>query len=266
MAAHFRVRRFLYLNADLVQTSLAQVEGGVFDAEDQSTTAAFDKKLGAGLGVGPAKAEASRGRSGEETISREIRLTADANFSRLANRLEDEGAVQVVEDLDQPAWDTLRRGDILELEGSLSMPTAVQWVRMVQQVDVPEMMEAFGEAPDTEMIEGLAMMEAFGQMLKTVPVIVTTAGTPSFKFIANLDPQWLRDDGGELDGEAVVYGTLEKKLKKGERWSLIDAMGLGALPRQDKRQAEQGLAKIKEMKDSIVRGPASFVTPLAIYR
>jgi hypothetical protein len=76
--------------------------------------------------------------------------------------------------------------------------------------------------------------------------------------------QYLREDMAALDGECIVVGSLQRRLKAGERYSILDALGMGGLPRAERRKAERDMKK--DMPDSVVSAPAALITPLAIYR
>jgi hypothetical protein len=130
MPHRLRLRRFLYLDETLTDNFLAQLEGGVYKEESQTTTTGQEKKRGAGGGVGPVKAELSGSRTGEDVTSRTVKQLADGAFARLAKRLEEDDAVQWLEALDSGIWTQLRRGEVLEVEATLVLPTLFQFTAM----------------------------------------------------------------------------------------------------------------------------------------
>jgi hypothetical protein len=79
-------------------------------------------------------------------------------------------------------------------------------------------------------------------------------------------PDFLRVGVDDLIDEATIFGTIERKLKPRQKWSLLDAIGMGGLPRDARREAEQGLGQNKELRDFVVTGPAAVVAPVAIFR
>src|SRR5688572_29598659 len=105
MAPKLRLRRFLYLNESLTDEFLAQLEGGLYSEESQTVT--DTKERGGSLGgrVGPLEGKASKGSAGEETTERTIRQVAEGAFTRLAEHLEEQGALQPLDAFDEDIWD-----------------------------------------------------------------------------------------------------------------------------------------------------------------
>lgn len=89
-----KLRNFLYLDAVLVEQFLAQLEGGVYDEEEQSETSARARGASAGARAGPLGAQLSGSRSGEQTTKRTVRLTPEANFGRLETLLDEQNSLQ----------------------------------------------------------------------------------------------------------------------------------------------------------------------------
>src|SRR3954464_8427365 len=118
-----RFRRFLYLDPEITDAFLAQVEGGLYAEEEQTTRDTSTRGVAAGAAVGPLRAEGARGGSGEETVSRTVQLVAEGNFARLSAHLERQGASQYLQSFDEDIWNQLRRGEVLEVEADLSVPT-----------------------------------------------------------------------------------------------------------------------------------------------
>jgi hypothetical protein len=265
MPSRLRLRRFLYLDAGLTDNFLAQLEGGVYEEESQTTTTGQERKRGAGAKAGPLQADLSGSRTGQDVTSRTVKQVADGAFTRLAARLEEDNAVQWLEALDDGIWRQLRRGEVLELDASVSLPTVFQFTALATSAGpLLELMQATGEAIDDDAKQGMQMMSMISQLFPQVIALARPAGSPEYTFILPLDSDSLRSELPDLHGEMTVMGTIERKLRDGEQWSLLDAMGLSALPNAGEMVAS--LEAIKEFEGSVVRPPAAVLKPIAIYR
>jgi hypothetical protein len=266
MAARFRLRRFLYLDEELTDQFLGQLEGGLYDEEAQSETTTQARKRGGGVKVAGAHGEVSKDVDAQTTASRTVRRTGDANFSRLAAQLEEAGGVQFLEAFDDGIWEDLRRGEVLEVEASVTVPLLVQLGLLMASAPVEEIAEAFGEKIDAKTAETMEQMGSVMGLLKAVPVIGEATGASRFKFIALLSPDFLRVSLDDLSGDVTIFATLDRKLKQREKWSVLDAMGLGMLPRSLRKDFERSVTQTKEFRDMVVTGPAAVVSPIALYR
>lgn len=265
MASRLRLRRFLYLDETLTSNFLAQLEGGVYEEESQTTTTGQERRRGAGGAVGPVKAELSGSRSGQDVTSRTVKQVADGAFARLASLLEQEDAVQWLEALDDDIWRQLRRGEVLEVEASVTLPTLFQFTAVAGNVGaILDLMRAAGEEVDAEAEEGLQMVSMMSQLFKDPVALARPAGTPDYTLVLPLGTQWLRGELADLQGEMTVMGTLERKLRDTEQWSLLDAIGLSGLPNAE--EMVESLESTQELEGSVVRPPAAIVKPVAIYR
>jgi hypothetical protein len=258
------LRNFLYLDERLTSQYLAQLEGGVYDEEDQSVRATRSRGGEAGAKAGPLTAKAAKGSGGEESTSRTMRQTPEGDYRRLESVLEDQNALQWLDVFDDAVWGSLRRGEALMIESEVRVPSFYRVADMAAGAQpLMELVQAFGEPVDHET---QAMIAGLGQIneVMRVSVVAHAAGAPRYKFICPLKRDFLRDDLGSLDGECIVVGSLQRRLKPTERYSLLDDLGLGGLPRAERRRAERGMKK--DLHDSVVAAPAALITPLAIYR
>ncbi len=261
-----RLRRFLYLDGDLTDEFLAQAEGGLYDEEAQSTTERSHRGVGGGLGAGPVSVGGEKGGVDEEARARLVRQTQESSFSRLAAMLERSDSVQWLESLDRGIWDQLERGEVLEVECQLEVPLLVKFILVASQMEaITELIEATGHEVDPEMLQGMQALIAIGGLFQSVPVIGTPTGAPEFKFIAQINPMHLRVAIDELDGEARLYCILDRKLREGERHSILDAIpAMRNLPNRD--EVESGLSEIDQFTGEPVTAPAAVVSAIAIYR
>lgn len=265
MTSRLRLRRFLYLDESLTNNFLAQLEGGLYDEESQTTTTGQERKRGAGGGLGPVKAELTGSRTGEDVTSRTVRQVADGAFARLAARLEQDDAVQWLEALDDGIWRQLRRGEVLEVEATVTLPTLFQLTAMAGSAGpILELMRAAGEEVDAQAEQGLQMVSMISKLFKDPVALARPSGSPDYTLIVPLELQWMRGELGDLQGEMTVMGTVERKLRHSDQWSLLDAMGMTALP--NAQELVESLEAIKDFEGSVVRAPAAVLKPIAVYR
>lgn len=266
MGSRFRLRRFMYLDEELTDRFLAQAEGGLYDEESQSETENSGRTRGAGLRAGPATAEAAKDSGQQITTSKTVRQTADAAFTRLAGLLEADDAVQYLDAFDSAIWADLRRGEVVEVECHIAIPLLVQMGLLLHSAPVGEIAAAFGAELNAETEQTIEQIRLLTGMLNSVPVIGEASGSPEFKFIAPINPEFLRGGLDDLNGDVTMFATLDKKLQPDDSWSLLDAMGLGMLPQEVRNDFEASLGETPELQDMIVTGPAAVVSPVAIYR
>lgn len=259
------LRNFLYLDDRLTSQYLAQLEGGVYEEEGQSRTEGQNRGGEAGAKAGPLSAKGSKGHSAEDNRHRTMRQTPEGNYRRLESLLQDEDAVQWLDAFDDDVWLQLRRGEVLQIESNVAVPSIFTITEMATSIGpFMDLMQDFGEELDQETKAGISLATQIGSVLKETVVVAHAAGTPKYKFICPLKPEFLRDDVAALDGESIVVGTLQRRLKPNERYSILDSLGMGGLPRAERRQVEKDLKK--DLPDAVVSGPAAIITPLAIYR
>ncbi len=127
-------------------------------------------------------------------------------------------------------------------------------------------MESLGEEIDAGTDEAITGLTQIGQVLRDLGVVARPTGTPRYKFVCPLKRGDLRESLAALEGEAVVVGTIQRRLRSGERYSFLDSIGIGALPREQRRRIERDLKKDRDSADLVVATPAAILSPIAIYR
>lgn len=262
-----RLRNFLYLDGSLTDTFLSQLEGGLYEEEEQSNTERVDRSRGGTAKAGPVSGHLSRGSAGEQRVTRTMRQTPEAAFSRLEQLLEAAEAIQWLEALDDPIWRDLRRGEVVAVESLIEVPSLFRVIDVASEIGpLVDLMESFGEEIDAGTDEAITGLTQIGQVLRDIGVFARPAGTPRYKFVCPLKRGDLRDSLAALEGEAVIVGTIQRRLRPGERYSFLDGIGIGAMPREQRRRIERDLKKDRESADLVVAGPAAILSPIAIYR
>jgi hypothetical protein len=266
MAKRLKLRRFLYLDGDLTNEYLAQFEGGVYDEEEQSTASRSRRGAEGGVRAGPLTAGATGDSEAEEESSRLMRQTDESAFTRLTSTLEESDQVQWLESLDNPIWEQLERGEVLEIECSISVPKLVSFMVVAMQIGTAsELMDVMGEKLDPESAQGLQALMAIANMFDSIPVVASALGTPEYKFVAPLNGLALRVPIDQIAGEARLFCTLDRRLRQGEEYTVLDAIpAMRSLP--NRAEIDEGLREVEELADDAVEPPAAVVTPIAIYR
>jgi hypothetical protein len=267
------LRQFLYLDPELVEQFLAQMEGGTFSEESQRLRETRGRERGADAGASALGAHAGirAGKTSgqEEELERIIKRTAESAFSRLYELLQEQNAVQWLEAFDDEIWNGLRRGEILEVEASISVSSLAKYMNLVQQAGpLMGLMEAIGEEVDDETKSAMSMIGMFGQMLgNAVPIVARAVGAPEFKFVATLNPAHVRPDVDQLEGEATLLAKIQRKLDASERYTVLNLIpGIRALPSSERREMEADLSNSPEFPDMVIDGPLAVTTAIAVYR
>jgi hypothetical protein len=267
------LREFLYLDQQLVDQFLAQLEGGVSGEEAQRTREHRGKEAGGEAGASGfgARAGVKAGRSSgqEEEIARTVQQTPESKFARFYDLLREQQSVQWLEALDEEIWDQLLRGEIVELQASISVSTLARFATIAQQAGpLLELVQAFGETVDDETRDAMASLRTIGPLLGSgIPITARVAGSPDFKVVATLRPPHLQVEPDQLDGEATLLAKIQRKLSAQERYTALEAIpGIRGLPAKDRREMEADLSNSPDFPDMVVEGPLAVVTPIAIYR
>jgi hypothetical protein len=216
------------------------------------------------------KAEAGRTKGTESSTSRTVRQTPDSACSRLIDLLEQAGSLQFLEVFDEDIWGQLRRGEALEIDATIGLSAIAQLGGLAEAFEpLVAVMNSAGQEVDAEGMEAIKAFSAISGLMKTIPVLARPTGAPDYTFIASLKAEALRVDQGQLSGEATILGTLQRRLRPDEGWSVFDALGLAGLPQSLRQQMQQGMAEgdtDPELGEMVVKPPAALLNPIAIYR
>lgn len=265
------LRQFLYLNEDLLDQFLSQLEGGLYEEEARTSRASTDKGVGGGLG-GPVRAEARRSKGAEESLSRTVRQTPSSKFDRLMSGLAASDGVRLIEDVpDDSAWSDLERSDILEIESRVSLPAVVSLLRAAQGLGslLPVIQQLSDEPVGDQGVEALSAIQALAEGAGSkVSVIAAVSATPRYRFVAQLEPAGLLSSLDEIEGEATVVAKLRRKLREGEQLATFEFFsGQSALPAEAREEFEKAFGEQEEFaRDMFVTAPAALITPIAIFR
>jgi hypothetical protein len=269
--AMVQLRNFLFLDTGALTDYLSTLQGSVIEGSvDQTEVGKRDRggKIGATVyGVG-LEAGLSSGSSTE--MKQKLSIPDAARFQQLYSLLGQEDAIQELDAFDEEIWGQLRRREILEVQANIRLSEAFTTLRLAENaMPLLGVMDAFGlEAfPDPKVKQQFEAMRKMGKLTdeKPIPLLFEAIGTPDFGFVAHLASQYLRCGLSELQGEATVFGTIQRIIPLGQQQEVFNI--LPAVPNTTMAQRQQvsrdlasnGLAEV-------IKGPAILLTPLAIYR
>lgn len=197
-----------------------------------------------------------------------MRQTPEGEFRRLEGLLDHHGAVQWLEAFDEAIWQQLKRGELVAVESKVAVPTVLRLSELAEGIGpMMELAQLAGEVVDEGTSEAIEGITKFGQALQELPVVARPTSATKYKFIVPLRRDALAVDIGDVQGASVVVGSVQRRLKPSESYSLLDNLGMSAaMSRAERRQAEREMRKNDAMRDAVVSGPAAILTPLAVYR
>ena len=250
---------------------LAAIEGYVVDsAIDQTETEKKDVSGKAGYKILEGELTTEKSKETKQKMA----VTDAAKFQRLYEILEGQEEFTYVDVFDQETWDKIRRGDLLEIEAVIQLPKPFALTQAMEEIspwlDIMSMLgeEPLGDIKTKNAFEGLKSVSQLSEG-KPIPIIFETPTTPGFALTANLQKSFLRCQLSDLEGNATIFGKVQRVVKKGENievFSLLPALStkLPSLSAKQRKQMQQDLGK-KELAE-IVKGPALLISVLAVYR
>lgn len=265
------LRDFLYLNSKMLTNYLSSIDGYLEDEINHMETEKFHKggKAGAKIIEGNVSSEVST-----ETSSKRV-MTEPAKFQRLYESLEHIQQLKYLDLFDAEYWKEIKRGDILEIQATLQIPTILAQMEVMQEfMPFIDLMESFGEnivnASDVAPLQGLLGLQNILKD-KPLPLLFQAAATPGFNFTAQLSREYLSCDLNQLQGEAIVFGKVQRILQKGQKLEVVnllpDVLSMPNLNREQRQKLKSNKNKsAQENFTETIKGPAIVLTALAIYQ
>lgn len=288
-----RPRQFQYLDQQIAESYYSDLMGGLPEGgsttERYSDSAQKDRRLGwkgSGLGRTEGTEESSEDREN-------FRLTPEGIFKRLHNELDretEEGKILIYLDaLNGEGWNELEDGDIVQITGTIKIPEVLKAMEAAKGMEqflpyLDLLGDISGEDLDIggnekAMISGLS---GFGQAIDSQDstiLIVELSKSPRYRFVAKIKKECLKVNTADLEGEAKVVGTINRKINKGdppigleqlipEFGSIRELQNTPTPPanRADRRAAKKGEGKETEEDPFSVGFPAATLTPIGIFR
>ena len=267
------LRDFLYLDGKVVRSYLSSLEGKVF--EEETVTERRGTEAGGGVSAGiPILTLGGKGsRTTGTEITRHSGMSDDSLFQRLVSSLREADALVSADDQEAIDWVSLGRGVAVEVAATASFSKISQIVEAIESLlPLAEVVEvATGKSPidsdAAEKIKGIRLLEKI-QSDKGIACLFSAVTAPEQRFVAFLNPQYLRAAVTDFLGEMTLFCKVQRKVKRGETLELFNPLEvLQRIPlnREQRRKADISATMPDELLDTI-DGPAFVVTPVAVYR
>lgn len=271
------LRSFLYLNEDIVDDYLSQLEGGIIEGPyTTKDTTSKGKEGGIGLNIAGASGSGKGNTASSSEVQQTIRETPTPKFTRLYDLLEKEELIQPLNDFDLAVYEDIQAGEIVEVRGTARLP---KWEHMMKEVsglsELIDIIKAIGLDPFDGDPTNVAAYEGFTALIEKkakedTEVIISPIGSPNIKFVATLDGAHLRRKKDDLEAEVTLLGKVRSKLEKNET---IDTFRLAPrldqlqqLNRDQRRNAKKKTQWPNSPLDEVIKYPALRVQPIAIYQ
>jgi hypothetical protein len=260
-----QLREFLYLNPQLVEQFVGQVEDGLYDEEAEREQRARDGK--GKLGGGPISVEGGTGSQTE--TSRTVRQTPESRFNRLSELINSQEDLLI--SVDESATGLYGRfvpGRLVDATCYVDVPSMGRFLAQTQELDgLAQLMEVF--APnmiDEEAAKAIQGIRAIGNRFSGSVVATgeVREGEPTLVF--KLATEHLRVAIGDLEGEAHVFGVVHRRWPEGERYPLIAVPGLELMSRTERREMARSGQQQTEDDGAYLDGPGVTISVVAIYR
>jgi hypothetical protein len=266
------LRDFIFLNTNMLNNYLSTIEGYFADELDYSESEKGQK--GGKLGYSPIVEGNASSETARETKSKRV-LTPSSQFQKLYEILEKQEQIKHLDLLDDDYWANIQKGEILEVQATIRIPAFIMQLEQVQGfAPFVNLMQKYGAdtVKDSDLIafEGMSDLQKISES-KTIPLLFQPASTPKFKFIADLSREYVTGSLTDFQGEAAVFGKVQRILNKGQKLDafnfLPDMLAMPNLNRQQRLALKSN--KNNKAKDAFTEtliGPAIVLTPLAVYR
>ncbi len=245
------LREFIYLNDDLVEKFLAQIEGSSFDH---------------------VREKVSNGSSDNTLENERILLqTAESKFNRFFRLAEEGSEIKSVEALETSSdMDKLvKRGSVIEFH-DVGLRTSGLHNLSSSIGDFLSLIEVLGDNSVDENTKN--SMKAFSNVFgeeKPITLLARIPGDAEVGVILSIEKKFLR---GVIEGEATVLLKVTKALRKGESYTTNElTAGIeGLMSESQKEELMENLKQTEAEKLGLssleLEYPGFIATPIAIYR
>lgn len=264
---YVNMRDFLYLDERLLDQYLAQVEDGLYEEEREREIGGRGRSMSARLGAGPLQGDAAAQRSTSNEVERTRRQTPESRFNRLYSSLENN--LLRLDESTSDVYGHLNVRSMLQAACYVDVPSIGRMLAQLPELrSLMSMAEAFASDPPSS-IDPAAMDVISMIAEKTNGSVIATgelgAGQATLAF--KLESRYLRVEVDELEGEAVVLGTVIKKWPEGTSHPIISLPGLNILSREERRKLQRSGSRPQSSSESIeIAGPCASLSIVAIFR
>lgn len=268
-----KLRNFLYLNNEMLDSYIAAIDGGVHNSEIVTQTRANQKSGGLRANIGVVSGNAQAGKGRNEKIKKNVQISPSAKFSRLYDYLQNEGQAEYYQSLNDDIFTKLGRDDFVEV---LVKP------RFSKMKEIANFAKSFGVVADVvQELTGETAIDMKGKQdlanisrlneLKPSKTIscVFSFDDDAFPIVADLDEQYFKVAQDSFIGEVYVLCKIQRKLQNGEKVELdeiFEQFQRIPLNREQRRQfSKKDLKNPKQLKD-VINGPALTASVVAVYQ
>lgn len=263
-----------YLDHDDLLNYIAIAEEGVRQSGSSKST--NTKKLGGSLGVGPAKADASRAGEVENTVN-----TEDHDYARLARLIEagqansEDYAWVEVFDPDRE-FSSIGVGAMVDWECDVYIPEFIKLLSNPGElIGALNTIQALTPSAETLGLntKGLPHPSEMKNMstalhglkdFKVAPVVIGEDSGTDWRVVGALNKQWIHQ-GASLDDRVHIIGKV-KKIIDAEKWYPFSSLpGMNLVNRNERRRMEREGPSNNSEKDQFIQGPLLVLDYLAIY-
>jgi len=266
-------RNFLYLDTKTMTDYLSTVMGYVPVLDNHaSKVAASSHEHGAKITVPLGSLRGAN--QGSSQLSEVVQTTEAAQFHQLYEILHGQDMFRFLNYFDDVVWDQIRRGDLVEIPARVSLPKPFTMIQGIQGLSpMLEMMSSLGQDPFKNQNEAMAFqgLISLGEQIsrQSVPIVFTAEYTQGYRFSCQLQRRFLRCDVSEIEGEADIFGKVQKVIPRGkeeEVFTIAESFStiFSTMGREQRREFEK--SSKKNGVSEVVKGPALIIAPLAVYR
>ncbi|WP_160134734.1 DUF6414 family protein [Halococcus salsus] len=279
------LRDFVYINEESLNSNLSSLGRGVLEEITEESGAEAETSGGGSINL-PSffRASGSHSRLNTENVTSTMRVLAPYRFQSLESLVESE---------DIPVFDGTSggdpsRGDTIRLEGEVSsmslfkLESALNAFTELLGGDTIETLSEVGDEnlPDNLSSQQLEQINQVQQLVSqftgsAVPLRMDINGYP---IAVPLEREFMRTSPEEeflSDRKYTVFGRVENKVSSGETWDPVNLTrivdkyapqeGSGAEFRANMTSWASQVNISLEQDDMLIKGPASVVSPIAMY-
>lgn len=192
-----KLRSFLYLNHDMLDSYLSAIDGGIHDSETVTQTRINQKSGGGSVSVGPISGNAQVGKGNNEEIKKDVQINPSAKFNRLFDYLKNEEGVKYYQMLDDNIFSELSRDDFIEVLVKLRFSKIKEFANIAKNFGaMAEVLQVFTDEPiiGNKEKQEIANISRLGELKPSKTIsCVFNFDDDAFPIVADLDEQYFRE-------------------------------------------------------------------------
>jgi len=266
------LRDFIFLNTNMLNNYLSTIEG--YSAKEFDYTESEKGQKGGKLGYAPIVEGNASSETSRETKGKRV-LTSPAQFQKLYETLEKQEQIKHLDLFDDDYWADIQKDEILEIQAKVRIPAFIMQLEQFQGfTPLINLMQKF--EPDIVKDSDLTPLEGMSDLRKItesmpMPLLFQSASTPKYSFSADLPREYITGNLTDFQGEAVVFGKVQRILSKGQKIEVFSFIpNMLAMPNLNRQQRlalkSNKNDKAKDTFTETLVGPAIVLIPLAIFR